>query len=216
MESYQIFDLSILVFILFSAFFAFLRGFSQELFSLLSWVGSFIGSYVFGGLLISKINQIFNNILISSIVSYVTVFIILLFILSFITKKFANTVKESDVGMVDRTLGFLFGVLRGYVIISFSLFSLDYFYDNKNIKWIQDSKINFVILVTNNKIIEIFDLNRDYSAKIQKEIELKSNKLFEKSIDSHLKLKNHSDIEKKLYDKNERKNLDYLIENNTE
>ena len=50
----------------------------------------------------------------------------------------------------------------------------------------------------------------------QKEIELKSNKLFEKSIDSHLKLKNHSDIEKKLYDKNERKNLDYLIENNTE
>ena len=216
MESYQIFDLSILVFILFSAFFAFLRGFSQELFSLFSWIGSFIGSYFFGGLLISEINQIFNNILISSIVSYVSVFIILLFILSFITKKFANTVKESDVGMVDRTLGFLFGVLRGYVIISFSLFSLDYFYDNKNIKWIQDSKVNFVILITNNKIIEMFDLNQDYSVKIQKEIELKSNKLFEKSIDSHLKLKNHSDIEKKLYDKNERKNLDYLIENNTE
>ena len=216
MESYQIFDLSILVFILFSAFFAFLRGFSQELFSLFSWIGSFIGSYVFGGLLISEINQIFNNILISSIVSYVSVFIILLFILSFITKKFANTVKESDVGMVDRTLGFLFGVLRGYVIISFSLFSLDYFYDNKNIKWIQDSKVNFVILITNNKIIEMFDLNQDYSVKIQKEIELKSNRLFEKSIDSHLKLKNHSDIEKKLYDKNERKNLDYLIENNTE
>tara|TARA_A100001015_G_scaffold318459_1_gene438415 strand:+ start:529 stop:1179 length:651 start_codon:yes stop_codon:yes gene_type:complete len=216
MESYQIFDLSILVFILLSAFFAFLRGFSQELFSLLSWIGSFIGSYLFGSLLISSVNKIFNNILISSIVSYLTLFIILLFLLSFITKKFSNTVKQSDVGMIDRTLGFLFGVLRGYVIVSFCLFSLNYFYDSKKIKWIQDSKINFVVLVSNNKFIDFLNLNTNYSAKIKKEIEKKSNKLFEKSIDSHLKLKNHSDIEKKLYDKNERKNLDYLIENTAE
>ena len=118
--------------------------------------------------------------------------------------------------MIDRTLGFLFGVLRGYVIISFCLFSLNYFYDSKNIKWVQDSKINFVVLVSNNKFIDFLNLNTNYSAKIKKEIEKKSNKLFEKSIDSHLKLKNHSDIEKKLYDKNERKNLDYLIENTAE
>ena len=37
--------------------------------------------------------------------------------------------------------------------------------------------------------------------------------LFEKSIDSQIKLKKLMDKEKKIYNENDKKNLDYLIEN---
>tara|TARA_B100000683_G_C12343310_1_gene495675 strand:+ start:38 stop:472 length:435 start_codon:yes stop_codon:yes gene_type:complete len=144
------------------------------------------------------------------------VFIILLFFFSFVTKRFSQTVKSSNVGMVDRTLGFLFGILRGYFIVSLGLLSLNFFYDSSKIKWIDDSKINFVILLTNSKALDFLSENSEYSKKIKKEIEEKSNKLFEKSVDSHLKLRNHSEKEKKLYNEKDRDSLDYLIENSNQ
>ena len=115
--------------------------------------------------------------------------------------------------MVDRTLGFLFGILRGYFIVSLGLFSFNFFYDGNKIKWIDDSKINFVVLLTNSKVLDFLSENSEYSKKIKKEIEKKSNQLFEKSVDSHLKLRNHSEKEEELYNEKDRGNLDYLIEN---
>ena len=216
METYLIFDLSILIFILLSALFAFLRGFSQEFLSLLSWTGSFFGSYFFASYFINNINKFFGNLILSSIIAYILVFIILLFFLSFLTKRFSQTIKSSDVGMVDRTLGFLFGILRGYFIVSLGLFAFNFFYDGNKIKWIDDSKINFVVLLTNSKVLDFLSENSEYSKKIKKEIEKKSNQLFEKSVDSHLKLRNHSEKEEKLYNEKDRGNLDYLIENSNQ
>ncbi|PPR42486.1 MAG: hypothetical protein CFH30_00550 [Alphaproteobacteria bacterium MarineAlpha8_Bin1] len=216
METYLIFDLTILIFILLSALFAFLRGFSQEFLSLLSWTGSFFGSYFFASYFINNINKFFGNLILSSVVAYILVFIVLLFFLSFLTKRFSQTIKSSDVGMVDRTLGFLFGILRGYFIISLGLFSFNFFYDGSKIKWINDSKINFVVLLTNSKVLDFLSENSEYSKKIKKEIEKKSNQLFEKSVDSHLKLRNHSEKEEKLYNEKDRGNLDYLIENSNQ
>ncbi len=213
METYLIFDLSILIFILLSALFAFLRGFSQEFLSLLSWTGSFFGSYFFASYFINDINKFFGNLILSSVIAYFFVFIVLLFFLSFLTKRFSQTIKSSDVGMVDRTLGFLFGILRGYFIVSLGLFSFNFFYDGNKIKWIDDSKINFVVLLTNSKVLDFLSENSEYSKKIKKEIEKKSNQLFEKSVDSHLKLRNHSEKEEELYNEKDRGNLDYLIEN---
>ncbi len=183
---------------------------------MLSWTGSFFGSYFFASYFINNINKFFGNLILSSVVAYILVFIVLLFFLSFLTKRFSQTIKSSDVGMVDRTLGFLFGILRGYFIISLGLFSFNFFYDGSKIKWINDSKINFVVLLTNSKVLDFLSENSEYSKKIKKEIEKKSNQLFEKSVDSHLKLRNHSEKEEKLYNEKDRGNLDYLIENSNQ
>ena len=48
MESYLILDFSILIFIIISALFSFMRGLSQEFLSLLTWIVSFLGSYKYG------------------------------------------------------------------------------------------------------------------------------------------------------------------------
>ena len=132
---------------------------------------------------------------------------------SMITKKFSVLIKESYVGMIDRTGGFFFGLIRGYLIISLCFFTFHYFYNGKEIIWVENSKFNFVILKTNEKILNFFESENKISGKLREEIEEKSSSLFEKSIDSQIKLKKLMDKEKKIYNENDKKNLDYLIEN---
>ncbi len=213
MESYLILDFSILLFIVLSAFFSFMRGFSQEILALISWVLSFFGSYKYGENFANSFNKLIDNIVISSIASYVITFIIFMIVLSFITKSFSSLIKKSYIGLVDRTVGFLFGLLRGYLIVSLCFFTFHYFYNGEKIIWIEKSKFNFVTLISNEKILKFFNEKNEFTKKLRQEIDSKSNSLFEKSIDSQIKLKKFMDQEKKIYNETDKNSLDYLIEN---
>ena len=213
MESYLIFDISILFFVVLSAFFSFMRGFSQEFLALLTWVISFFSSYKYGDKFVNVSNKIIDNIVISNVVSYLLTFLIIMIILSFITKQFSSLIKKSYIGMVDRTGGFLFGLLRGYLIISLCFFTFHYFYNGDKIIWIEKSKFNFMTLISNQKIINFFNKDNNFSKKLREDIEKKSSTLFEKSIDSQIKLKKFMDEEKGIYNDVDKKSLDYLIEN---
>ena len=213
MESYLILDFSILLFIVLSAFFSFMRGFSQEILALISWVLSFFGSYKYGENFANSLNKLIDNIVISSIASYVITFIIFMIVLSLITKSFSSLIKKSYIGLVDRTGGFLFGLLRGYLIVSLCFFTFHYFYNGEKIIWIEKSKFNFVTLISNEKILKFFNEKNEFTKKLRQEIDSKSNSLFEKSIDSQIKLKKFMDQEKKIYNETDKNSLDYLIEN---
>ncbi|MBC11139.1 MAG: hypothetical protein CMP32_04415 [Rickettsiales bacterium] len=213
METYLIFDLLILGLILLSAFFSFWRGFSLESLSLFTWVLSFFISYKFAGSLVNSINKFLENLLFSNIIAYTLTFLGVFFILSFITQRFSTSVKKSYVGIVDRTAGFFFGILRGYLIASLCLFAFHYFFKDEEVEWIDKSKFNFIILITNERILNFIDNENKFSKKFRKDIEEKSEKLFKKSVDSHLKLKKTIDESKKTYNEDDKKNLEYLIEN---
>ena len=128
------FDIIILVLVLISALFAFLRGFSLELLSISVWVISFFGSYAYGNNLVNFFNKIINNILISTGISYTVVFLIIFVIFSFFTRKFSIYIKDSYVGLIDKSLGFIFGILRGYIIVGLSFFLFWLFLSRERIK----------------------------------------------------------------------------------
>ena len=180
------FDLIILVIILVSGFFAFFRGFSLELLSITGWVISFLGSYLYGNNLTNIANKYINNILISTTLSYVVIFVIIFSIFTFLTRKFSFFIKESYLGILDKSLGFIFGLLRGYVLVGLSFFAFDYFYQGKRIDFIEKSKIIPVIKITNNSILRLMKIDTKYSKKLSDEIKKKSDSLFEKSIDSNM------------------------------
>ena len=163
LETYLIFDFSILMVILISAIFAFMRGFSQEILSLFSWIVAISGSYFFANNFVNLINKFTENIVFSRILSYVIVFLVLIFFLSFLAKIFSNTIKKSYVGMLDRTLGFVFGIIRGYLIVSLCFYSFYKFYDVENVDWIDKSKFDSIIKKTNFKILKIINFDDQYS-----------------------------------------------------
>ena len=210
------FDIIILVLILISALFAFFRGFSLELLSISVWIISFFGSYAYGNNLVNFFNKIVNNILISTAISYVLAFLIIFVIFSFLTRKFSVFIKDSYVGLIDKSLGFIFGILRGYVIVSLCFFLFDYFYNGKRLEFIDNSKIIPVIKITNNEIFRFLKIDNKYSENLSTEIKKKSDLLFEKSIDSKLRIKKNSKNQENIYNESGRKNIESIIENNLE
>ena len=210
------FDVIILVLILISALFAFFRGFSLELLSISVWVISFFGSYAYGNNFINFFNKIINNILISTGISYVLAFLIIFVIFSFFTRKFSVYIKDSYVGLIDKSLGFIFGILRGYVIVGLCFFLFDYFYNGKRLEFIDNSKIIPVIKITNNEIFRFLKIDNKYSENLSTEIKKKSDLLFEKSIDSKLRIKKNSKNQENIYNESGRKNIENIIENNLE
>ena len=210
------FDIIILSIILISAFFAFFRGISLEILSISGWVIAFLGSYIYGNNLVNFINKFINNIFISNIASYTIFFLVIFILFSFITRKFSNYIKDSYVGLLDKSLGFIFGILRGYILVGLCFFIFDYFYTGKKIDFIENSKIIPIINITNNMILNIMNIDNKYSKKLREEIDRKSNMLFEKSIDSKLKLKKNSETEQNIYNNSSRKNIENIIENNLE
>ena len=213
MENYLIFDFFILFFILVSAFFSFLRGFSHESLSLINWVLALLASYNFGGKLTNLINKFVNNLFFSNGISYLLTFLIIFIFFSILTKKISSLIKKSQIGFVDRTGGFFFGILRGYLIICLCFFSFHFFYKGDKFEWIEKSKFNFVTLITNEKIVNFLEEESEFAETLRTEIDEKSEILFEKSIDSQIKLKKLIDKDNKIYNDADKKSLEYLIEN---
>ena len=213
MENYLIFDFFILFFILVSAFFSFLRGFSHESLSLINWVLALLASYNFGGKLTNIINKFVNNLFFSNGISYLLTFLIIFIFFSILTKKISSLIKKSQIGFVDRTGGFFFGILRGYLIICLCFFSFHFFYKGDKFEWIEKSKFNFVTLITNEKIVNFLEEESEFAETLRTEIDEKSEVLFEKSIDSQIKLKKLIDKDNKIYNDADKKSLEYLIEN---
>ncbi|MDC3091717.1 CvpA family protein [Rickettsiales bacterium] len=212
MELYLIFDIAIIFFILISAIFSFTRGFSQEILSLISWVSAFFISFFLSIYLISHVDKIINNLVISKIFTYLIVFILSLFFLSFFTSRFASSVKRSSVGMLDRSLGFVFGIARGYILLALCLYLFNSLYSEKNPKWIEKSKMNDLLRYGSIKIISMFDKNNDSIKDVENQLNKKSEELFEKSIDSYLRRERKMNSESEGYKKRDRDNLEYLIE----
>ena len=76
--------------------------------------------------------------------------------------------------------------------------------------------MNYLLMYGAAKIVYLFDKD-NYSAKVlEDKIKSKSEKLFEKSIDSHLRREQKSDFRNDGYKKSDRENLDYLIENSND
>ena len=86
----------------------------------------------------------------------------------------------------------------------------------ETLDFIEKSKIIPVIKITNNSILRLMKIDTKYSKKLSDEIKKKSDSLFEKSIDSKLRLKQNNNTDKNKYNNLGRKNIETIIENNLE
>ncbi|KQX40815.1 hypothetical protein ASD04_18780 [Devosia sp. Root436] len=110
------FDVGVGVLVLISAILATARGLTREVLSLATWAGSAaIAMYMY--LYHPEIaQQYIAEELVANIATVVVTFIVALIVLHLLTMRIADFVVDSRIGPIDRTLGFVFGVLRGVLI----------------------------------------------------------------------------------------------------
>ncbi|MGK9050033.1 CvpA family protein [Neorhizobium petrolearium] len=112
-----IFDGIVIGVTLFSAVLAMVRGFSREVLSIASWVGSVAAAYYLYPLLLPYAKNYTADDRIAIAASAGIIFLIALIVISFITARIADFIIDSRIGALDRTLGFLFGAARGILLL---------------------------------------------------------------------------------------------------
>jgi len=110
-------DIAVIVVVLVSAFLAYARGFVHEVLSVAGWIGAgFITIYAFP-FVQPYARDLIPIELAADLAAGVVVFIVSLAILSLLTRAISKRVQDSTLNALDRSLGFLFGVARGAVLV---------------------------------------------------------------------------------------------------
>lgn len=140
------FDIAALVFIGLSMLFAFGKGFVTAALGLGAWVGAFFLTAVGFALITPWMRDTIQPDELADIISFVVLFFVALFILKQIAGWIGTAVKTSFAGLLDRSLGALFGMLRGFVIICIVYMGTTaLFPGKKQPEWIRDAQLRPVV-----------------------------------------------------------------------
>jgi membrane protein required for colicin V production len=110
------FDVGVGVLVLISAILATARGLTREVLSLATWAGSAAIAIYMWQYHPEISRQYIAEPIVADIATVVLTFIIALIVLHLLTMRIADFVVDSRIGPIDRSLGFVFGVLRGVLI----------------------------------------------------------------------------------------------------
>ncbi|VAW25204.1 Colicin V production protein [hydrothermal vent metagenome] len=110
------FDVGIGLLVFISAILATARGLTREVLSLGTWAGSALFAVWMWQTQPEIARGFISEELVADIATVIVSFIVSLIVLHLITVKVADFVVDSRIGPLDRTLGFVFGALRGALI----------------------------------------------------------------------------------------------------
>src|ERR1700738_105702 len=139
-------DIILIGVMLISAVLAMIRGFVREILSIAAWViAALVTLYSFTKLL-PLAKTYFNNDVVAYAVVLGGTFLGTLLVVSVMTVRFSDMVLDSRVGALDRTMGFLFGLARGLVIVVVAfLFFAWLVPDRSQPEWVRGAKSKVVL-----------------------------------------------------------------------
>ena len=149
-------DLAVITVVLVSGMLALLRGFTREVLAILSWVAAAAAAYFFYPLALPYIKPYISKDEIALAAAVASVFFIALIAVSLITVKLSDVILDSKVGALDRTLGFLFGAVRGALlaVVAFVFYSWLVPETNQP-EWIKDARAKPFLVAGGEKLREM-------------------------------------------------------------
>ncbi len=154
-------DLVLALVMLFSGFLAMLRGVTRELLSIFSWLGSLgIAAWMAMNMQDFARKNIFDHELVGPAILGVIVFLVALVVISLLTMKISDIILDSRVGAIDRTFGFLFGLVRGLalVVIVYALYAL-IAPEKDHPKWVTEAQSIGLLKSTGDFIVSLLPPN---------------------------------------------------------
>lgn len=110
-------DLGVLGVILISTLLAFSRGLVREVLSIGAWIVAALATVYGLPHLRDFARTYINQQLVADAVTGVTIFVVTLIVCAAISHMVSRNVRHSGFGAIDRSLGALFGVLRGVILV---------------------------------------------------------------------------------------------------
>ena len=149
-------DLILLGVMLISGLLAMVRGFMREILSIAAWgTAAIVTLYSFSKLLPTA-KTYFNNDTVATVAVIAGVFLGTLIVVSIITVRISDMILDSRIGALDRTLGFLFGLARGLLIIVVAfLFFVWLVPEKQQPDWVRSAKSRVVLQGTGDWLMSL-------------------------------------------------------------
>ena len=143
-------DIILLVVMLISGLLAMIRGFMREILSIGAWGIAAIAALVLYGRLAPIVKSYANlGDTATNSVAAAIVFLVTLLLVSIITARISDLVLDSRVGALDRTLGFLFGLGRGLLLVVVAYVFFNWLVvERSQPEWVRSAKSVFVLQKT--------------------------------------------------------------------
>lgn len=134
-------DIILASIMLISGFLAMLRGLTREVLSILSWAVAAVATLFFFPQYQAQARVYIEPALLADAVLAGGIFLVVLIVVSLITVRISDGVLDSRIGALDRTLGFVFGLARGLVLVVIAyLFFTWLVPEDTQPQWIRDAR----------------------------------------------------------------------------
>ena len=138
--SVTLLDIILIGITLVSALLAMVRGFSREILSIASWVIAAVLTLMFYKSAIPLVQPYVASTTIASIIAAVSIFIVALIVVSLITMKIADMIIDSRIGALDRALGFVFGAVRGVLLVVVAMLFFNWLVADNQPTWVANAR----------------------------------------------------------------------------
>jgi membrane protein required for colicin V production len=158
-------DLAVLGIVLVSALLSMMRGFSREFLAIASWVAAAAAAYYFYPLVVPYLAPYIHKEVIQQAAAATIVFFATLIVVSLFTVRLSDAILDSKIGALDRSLGFLFGIARGFLlaVVAFAIFSW-LAPDKQQPEWVKNARTRPALTETRDRIVAM--LPEDAAATI--------------------------------------------------
>jgi membrane protein required for colicin V production len=147
-------DLGVIAIVLISAILAMVRGFTREVLAIASWGAAAVAAIYFHPLVLPFVKPYISKDTIALAVAAAIVFFATLIIVSIITVKISDAILDSKVGPLDRSLGFVFGALRGLLLCVIAFAFFNWLVPEKTQPvWVKDAKLKPLLQSTGEELM---------------------------------------------------------------
>jgi membrane protein required for colicin V production len=129
-----------------SGLLAMYRGFAREMLSIVSWAvaaGAVLYFVIYHKPFAQDMaQQMGTQVAVAQIVVGAVIFLIVLIVVHLITARISDAILDSRIGMIDRILGFIFGAVRGFILIVIPYMFYEAFFPDPNthFPWVREAK----------------------------------------------------------------------------
>ncbi len=152
-------DLGVIGVVFVSAILSLMRGFTREVLAIGSWVAAAAAAYYFYPQLLpylSNISLLKTKPVFAAAAAAAIVFFVTLIIVSLFTVRLSDAILDSKIGALDRSLGFVFGAVRGFLlaVVAFAIFNW-LVGDKQQPDWVQNAKTRPMLTESAERIVAL-------------------------------------------------------------
>lgn len=147
MDGFTIIDGVIAVIIVLSALLAYSRGFVREALAIAGWLAAAFLAFAFAPQVEPLVKEIpvigeflADSCELAIIAAFAVVFAIALIVTSLFTPLMSSMIQRSALGGIDQGIGFLFGVLRGVLLVAVAFFVYQTVVTQQDITMVDESR----------------------------------------------------------------------------